>query len=176
MKNKNKKDDLLIGRFTFRKGKLVHQRGETCLSKRRGFTLIELLIVIAIIGILSGVVLVLINNAKERAKEREVLSKLRSAMSVIQMCSIDRGVLGNYAAGYLCCKTLGSWWTSTFCVDGFGAKKEGYTQTWPVIGNQGWVYVYPNTGSLAGNNYVYKATKGGKTITCSLSTGSCVSN
>ena len=50
-------------------------------KSNRGFTLIELLIVIAIIGILSGMVMVVVGDAVNRAEDAQRLSIIRQLTS-----------------------------------------------------------------------------------------------
>jgi prepilin-type N-terminal cleavage/methylation domain-containing protein len=57
---------------------------------RRGFTLIELLVVIAIIGILASVVLVNLNNARERARNAERISTIDQAKLALQLYFDDQ--------------------------------------------------------------------------------------
>lgn len=87
-------------------------------SLKKSFTLIELLIVIAIIGILSAMVVVALNNARFKAKDSRVLSDLVQIRRLMEM------FYGENSQGYLtfagsgivdpaimCCSDS----TATFC-------------------------------------------------------------
>ena len=53
-------------------------------TKKGGFTLIELLVVIAIIGILSSVVLVSLNSARQKGKDARVISDVQQIRTALE--------------------------------------------------------------------------------------------
>ena len=57
----------------------------------RGFTLIELLVVISIIGLLSSIVLVSLNTARERAADARRKSDMNSAITALALYYYDHG-------------------------------------------------------------------------------------
>ena len=54
------------------------------INKKQGFTLIELIVVVAIIGILSGVVMVAVGDAAARARDSRRLADVRQLSFVLE--------------------------------------------------------------------------------------------
>ncbi len=54
------------------------------MNKKGGFTLIELLVVIAIIGILSSVVLVSLNSARQKGKDARIISDVQQTRTILE--------------------------------------------------------------------------------------------
>ncbi len=65
-------------------------------SLKRGFTLIELLVVIAIIGILATVVIVSLNNARDKANDVSASGSLSSIKNAAELYYDDNN--GSYAS------------------------------------------------------------------------------
>jgi general secretion pathway protein G len=58
---------------------------------KRGFTLIELLVAISIIGLLSSVVLITLNDARERAKRTKFVQELKQVQTALEVYKSDNG-------------------------------------------------------------------------------------
>ena len=70
---------------------------------KKAFTLIELLVVIAIIGLLSSIVLVSLNGARERARKAKAQAELRQFKSAVEVYRSQNGsypCAGHYMPGW----------------------------------------------------------------------------
>lgn len=136
---------------------------------KKGFTLIELLIVIAIIGILAGVVMVSSGSGTKKAKRVSALTTVSSLLPEIVTCQDDGGRIGSYAAnGPICIQA-----TTTSVLAGHESV------TWPnITTSTGWTIVYSGPSALPiPNTFSFTATHPTDTtspITCTLSNSSCV--
>jgi prepilin-type N-terminal cleavage/methylation domain-containing protein len=61
------------------------------INKEKGFTLIELLVVIAIIGLLASVIMVSMNNAKERGRVAGAGSTAKNMATAVELYYSDMG-------------------------------------------------------------------------------------
>ena len=132
----------------------------------KGFTLVELLLVIAIIGILAGVVLAVINPVQQRQKAREGVNgaALSKACLAVKSC---------IAASSQTTQSCPAGWNAEYTspsgalITGCGATLNALNATCPSI-------IDPNTTAITSAQFLRLAmANGAKTcqMSCSLSTG-----
>ena len=136
----------------------------------KGFTLIELMVVIAIIGILAGVVLVSTSGAMEKSKRSSALTTAASTLPELVTCQDDGGFVKSIpVAGEVIC------WNEA----GFLTAAAGHSATWGnILTPTGWAYAIGTTGtSWAAGTYTFTITKTINsvlnTITCNMATSNC---
>lgn len=74
-------------------------------TKQKAFTLIELLIVVAIIGILAGVILISTTSAREKARDASIM---QSAKSFMRAAQVDSTSSGDYTSWYATNEEVGN--------------------------------------------------------------------
>lgn len=104
------------------------------IRKNSGFTLIELLVVVAIIGVISSVVLVTTNNARNKAKVAKAQADLDSLYKALLMYNADKNswppgcnnldtdndwnLNGDWKSGYINGKIPRDPWGTVYFFDG----------------------------------------------------------
>ncbi len=90
----------------------------TPMHTNKAFTLIELLIVIAIIGILAGVVLVSTNNARQKAKDTVYISHVTQITKLVENANA-LGLFNGIISGTSCLGDYGGtcWGASAYPVN-----------------------------------------------------------
>ncbi len=89
---------------TFSKRALLARIANRKNRKQNGFTLIELMVVVAIVGILSGVGLPQLLKAQDKAKDSVAIATLTNAAKECSLLLVTEGdgtnfEIGNYTAG-----------------------------------------------------------------------------
>jgi len=84
-------------------------------KNQKGFTLIELLVVIAIIGVLSTIVLVSLNTAREKARDVRRVSDMRQVALALEMYYDD-----HTSTGYPGAAASNQWTVMDAAIEGGG--------------------------------------------------------
>ncbi len=69
-------------------------------KKKKAFTLIELLVVVAIMGLLSAVAVIALNNARARARDARRLSDIKQVQTALELYYLDQNQYPEEAATF----------------------------------------------------------------------------
>ncbi|NTW27206.1 MAG: prepilin-type N-terminal cleavage/methylation domain-containing protein [Candidatus Moranbacteria bacterium] len=144
---------------------------------KKAFTLVEILLVVAIIGILSGVVLVSTRTSLDKSKAAAAITTMSSILPELVTCADDNGAaiaVAPTTAAYACCISTVAAATIAGC-DGAGEMASGHNTKWPaILAKTGYDYAGVPTGTLLAGTYVFFATKSGqKKIICDYAANAC---
>lgn len=104
---------------------------------QRGFTLIELLVVIAIIGVLASVVLVSLNNARDKSRYARVISDMKQIATASEL---DYNENNSFAADVN--------------PDNGSRLVPAFISQWPKPPCSGWTYDWDNWESIGASTSV----------------------
>ncbi len=120
------------------------------LKKRKGFTLIELLVVLAIIGLLSTLAVVSLNNARQKSRDAKRVSDIKQTQTALELYFSDKG---SYPKG-----------TTAVVLGGTGAKTLSSDNAWSdSSGGTEYMGKVPANPTPGGADYSYTSDANGST-------------
>jgi len=167
----------LIGFFYYKKKRNNKNMNFKKQNKQKSFTLIELLVVIALIGLIATVVMVVIGNAKEKARIAKSLSfsqSIQNTLNPVAIWSFDENKKGTCPGGKdICdftgnnhCKIVGGvTWTDDTPHKIIGKGKDRYALNFD--GSTGYLNCYDDQTQVSVRSSMLKVQSQSQLLDCS---------